>query len=96
VSVELTRLRAALAGRYTVTGVLGQGGMATVYRATDVKHERDVAIKVMPPELAESIQSKRFLQEIIHGFSACMTPEKRTTSSTTSCRWSRARRCAAY
>ena len=38
--------------------------MATVYRATDVKHGRDVAIKVMPPELAESIQSKRFLQEI--------------------------------
>jgi serine/threonine-protein kinase len=58
------RLRAALADRYTVAGQLGEGGMATVYRATDLKHHRAVAIKVLRPELAQAIGAERFLREI--------------------------------
>ncbi len=58
------RLTAALADRYAIDGLAGQGGMATVYRATDLKHQRAVAIKVLRPELAASIGSDRFLREI--------------------------------
>jgi serine/threonine-protein kinase len=58
------RLTAALAGRYAVEGLAGEGGMATVFRATDLKHQRPVAIKVLRPELAATIGSERFLQEI--------------------------------
>ncbi len=58
------RLAAALADRYTIEGMAGQGGMATVYRATDLKHHRAVAIKVLRSELAATIGSERFLQEI--------------------------------
>lgn len=60
----LQRLTAALAGRYSVEGLAGEGGMATVFRATDLKHHRPVAIKVLRPELAATIGSERFLQEI--------------------------------
>lgn len=50
---EVERVRKALAGRgYTIDRVLGEGGMATVYLATDVKHRRQVAVKVMRPEPA--------------------------------------------
>lgn len=58
----LDRLRIALAGRYTFERELGRGGMATVYLATDLKHHRGVAIKVLKPEL--SLAPDRFLQEI--------------------------------
>jgi len=58
------RLTAALAGRYTIQGELGQGGMATVYLAHDVKHDRNVALKVLRPELAAVIGAERFLAEI--------------------------------
>lgn len=61
---EEERLHAALGGRYTFTGALGAGGMATVYRATDIKHQRPVAIKVFRSELAQSIGTERFLREI--------------------------------
>lgn len=44
-------LATALAGRYTITRELGRGGMATVYLANDLKHQRQVAIKVLLPEL---------------------------------------------
>ena len=57
-------LVAALAGRYEVISELGSGGMATVYLAEDVRHHRQVAIKVLHPELAAAIGSKRFLKEI--------------------------------
>ena len=60
----LERLQAALAGRYTVERELGQGGMATVFLAHDLKHERRVAIKVMTPDLAAMLGSERFLREI--------------------------------
>ena len=58
------RLAAALADRYTIERELGAGGMATVYLAHDVKHDRDVALKVLRPELAESLGRDRFLREI--------------------------------
>ncbi len=48
----ITRLNAALEGRYTIDRELGEGGMATVYLADDIKHERKVALKVLKPELA--------------------------------------------
>jgi TolB-like protein/Tfp pilus assembly protein PilF/tRNA A-37 threonylcarbamoyl transferase component Bud32 len=57
-------LRAALAGRYTVERELGRGGMARVYLAHDLKHDRPVALKVMQPELAATLGQARFLQEI--------------------------------
>ena len=62
---EVERVRKALAGRgYTIDRVLGEGGMATVYLATDVKHRRQVAVKVMRPELAATLGAERFLREV--------------------------------
>jgi serine/threonine protein kinase len=62
---ELTmRLHAALAGRYRIERELGAGGMATVYLARDLKHDRDVAVKVLRPELAAVLGGHRFLNEI--------------------------------
>jgi serine/threonine-protein kinase len=58
------RLRAALAGRYDIERELGAGGMATVYLAHDVKHDRPVAVKVLRPELAAVLGAERFLAEI--------------------------------
>ncbi len=58
------RLRAALAGRYTIERELGHGGMALVFLAQDLKHHRPVAIKVLRPELAAALGAERFLREI--------------------------------
>jgi eukaryotic-like serine/threonine-protein kinase len=60
----LTRLQAALSDRYRVERELGRGGMATVYLAQDLKHDRQVAIKVLRPELAAVLGRERFLAEI--------------------------------
>ena len=57
-------LRRALADRYRLDRELGQGGMATVYLATDLRHQRSVAIKVLRPELAAVLGGERFLREI--------------------------------
>src|SRR5262245_53210946 len=57
-------LRTALAGRYAIERELGRGGMAVVYLATDLKHGRPVALKVLDTELASSVGPDRFLQEI--------------------------------
>jgi eukaryotic-like serine/threonine-protein kinase len=64
VSSPPARLAAALADRYRIERELGQGGMATVYLAQDLKHDRKVAIKVLRPELAAVIGADRFLSEI--------------------------------
>ncbi len=61
---SLTRLTVALADKYRIERELGQGGMATVYLAQDVKHDRQVALKVLRPELAAVIGAERFLAEI--------------------------------
>jgi len=58
------RLVAALADRYRLERELGQGGMATVYLAEDLKHKRRVAVKVLKPELAAVLGAERFVQEI--------------------------------
>jgi len=58
------RLTSALADRYRIERELGAGGMATVYLARDLKHDRDVAIKVLRPELAAALGADRFLAEV--------------------------------
>ena len=60
----LGRLQSALADRYRLDRELGAGGMATVYLAEDVRHDRRVALKVLRPELAAVIGAERFLAEI--------------------------------
>ena len=60
----LDRLRAALADRYTVDRELGRGGMASVWLAQDLRHDRPVAIKVLNPDLAGAIGVDRFVREI--------------------------------
>jgi len=60
----IERLTVALADRYRIERELGQGGMATVYLAQDLKHDRRVAIKVLKPELAAVVGGERFLAEI--------------------------------
>jgi serine/threonine-protein kinase len=62
--VTTPRLAAALADRYRIERELGQGGMATVYLAEDLKHKRKVAVKVLKPELAAVLGAERFVQEI--------------------------------
>jgi serine/threonine-protein kinase len=64
-------LSSALPERYELQRVLGRGGMATVYMAEDVRHERPVALKVLHAELAASVVAERFLQEI--GIAAQLT-----------------------
>jgi serine/threonine-protein kinase len=61
---HLEQLKAALADRYRLEGALGEGGMATVYLAHDLKHDRRVALKVLKPELVAALGAQRFLKEI--------------------------------
>ena len=60
----LDQLTAALTGRYEIDREIGAGGMATVYLAHDLKHDRLVAIKVLKPDLGASLGAERFLREI--------------------------------
>ena len=64
VSDDRARLAAALTGRYRIERELGRGGMATVYLAHDLKHDRPVALKVLRPEVAAALGAERFLREI--------------------------------
>ena len=63
-SDSLAQLQRALSDRYEVRSEIGSGGMATIFRARDLKHERDVALKVFRPEVAELLGSERFFREI--------------------------------
>ena len=58
------RLEAALDGKYRIERKLGEGGMASVYLAEDIKHERKVALKILRPEFAAVLGAERFLSEI--------------------------------
>src|SRR6188474_3638818 len=64
VSPAYTQLTTALADRYRIVRELGAGGMATVYLAQDLRHDRKVAIKVLKPELAAVLGADRFVVEI--------------------------------
>lgn len=59
-----TRLESHLGDRYAVVREIGSGGMATVFLARDTKHGRDIALKVLRPEVADTIGAERFLREI--------------------------------
>jgi serine/threonine-protein kinase len=63
-SEGIAALGAAVAGRYNIEREIGRGGMATVYLADDVRHGRQVALKVLDPELARAVGPDRFLREI--------------------------------
>jgi len=58
------RVAAALADRYTIESEVGRGGMAVVFRGADLRHDRQVAVKVLRPGFAASIGAERFLREI--------------------------------
>jgi serine/threonine protein kinase len=60
----LDQLTVSLADRYRIERELGRGGMATVYLAHDLKHDRPVALKVLHPEIAASLGPERFIREI--------------------------------
>jgi len=61
---QLSRLTTALADRYAIEREIGAGGMATVYLARDLKHDRKVALKVLRSELAATLGPERFVREI--------------------------------
>ena len=62
--MTIARLTTALADRYRIERELGQGGMATVYLAEDLKHHRRVAIKVLKPQVAAALGPERFEDEV--------------------------------
>ena len=63
-SVTPERLSESLAGHYRIEGELGAGGMATVYLAHDLRHDRQVALKVVKPEIVATVGADRFVNEI--------------------------------
>lgn len=63
-ATPIDRLNAALSGRYRIEREIGEGGMATVHLADDLRHERKVALKVLKPEVAAVVGAERFLAEI--------------------------------
>jgi serine/threonine protein kinase len=97
----LDQLSIALADRYRVERELGHGGMATVFLATDLRHKRSVALKVLHPELAQTLGPERFQREIEtaarlqhpHILSVFDSGDAAATSGSR-CPMSRANRCA--
>ncbi|NNM05850.1 MAG: protein kinase [Gemmatimonadetes bacterium] len=63
-AVSLSQVQEALSGRYSIDREIGSGGMASVYLARDIKHNRQVAVKVLDPDLAQAVGVDRFLREI--------------------------------
>ena len=89
-ATQTERLATALTGRYRLERELGAGGMATVYLAEDLKHDRKVAIKVLKPELAAVLGAERFVVEIKttaamshRTFCRSLIPARRTAFCTT-------------
>ncbi len=76
-----SRLSTAPADRYRIERRLGDGGMATVYLAEDLKHDRKVALKVLRPELAAVLGADRFVQEITIGIIGAWRPRSTTARS---------------
>ncbi len=83
----VSRLNAALEGLYSIERELGEGGMATVYLAEDLKHHRKIALKVLKPELtavvgadASSLIFRSRPTSSIRTFCRCTTPVKRMGS----------------
>ncbi len=62
--LAIERIRAVLAANYTIEREVGRGGMATVYLARDLKHARQVAVKVLRPDVTDALGAARFLREI--------------------------------
>ncbi len=78
-SDSVERLNAALEGRYRIESELGEGGMATVYLAEDIKHERKVALKVLKPELAAVVGAEQFHVPVVralHGPQDVASPQR--------------------
>ncbi len=78
-SEAIIRLNAALGGRYSLESELGEGGMATVYLAEDIKHERKVALKVLKPELAAVVGAEQFHVPVVralHGAQDVASPQR--------------------
>jgi hypothetical protein len=95
VSDILERLKTALADRYVIERELGAGGMATVYLAQDVRHSRQVALKVLRPDLSAVLGADRFLQEIRPGCSIPTSCRSMTLGWPTDCSSMSCRSCAA-
>jgi serine/threonine protein kinase len=70
----ITRLNAALEGRYRIESELGEGGIANVYLADDIKHERKVALRVLKPELAAVVGAERFLAGVKRAANLTLDP----------------------
>ena len=70
----VTCLAGSLGGRYRIERELGAGGMATAYLAHDLRHDRDVAIKVLHPDLGAALGGDRFLTEIKARAGAAASP----------------------
>ena len=78
---QLDRLKAALTDRYTIEREIGSGGMATVYLAEDLKHHRQVAIKVLHPQYADNPDYRqRFDREASLGLARWALRDRRPTS----------------
>jgi serine/threonine protein kinase len=73
-------LQSALADRYRIERELGRGGMATVFLADDLRHERPVAFKVLHPDLAHALGPERFLREIKLAARLQHPPSSRSTT----------------